>query len=254
MTIKVGDKLPDTGFMVMTAEGPAKKSTADIFAGKKVALFAVPGAYTPTCQQQHMPGFVSRVDELKGKGIDVIACTAVNDIFVLTQFAKDTGAAGKIVMLADGNGDFAKALGLDIDLSGFGLGLRSKRYAMLVDNGVVKVLNVEDLPPAARQIERRDVVLDDRPLARLVLNIRRLSRRLCAPVLNSAMPMRASSSARSFSACPACPLIQRQSMSWTRRASSRRCHSSAFFTGFLSAVRQPFFFQPWIQAVMPFFT
>ncbi|MBC7833205.1 MAG: peroxiredoxin [Hyphomicrobium sp.] len=147
MTIKVADKLPDTGFMVMTAEGPAKKSTADVFAGKKVALFAVPGAYTPTCQQQHMPGFVARVDELKGKGIDVIACTAVNDIFVLTQFAKDTGAAGKIVMLADGNGDFAKALGLDIDLAGFGLGLRSKRYAMLVDDGVVKVLNVEDAPP-----------------------------------------------------------------------------------------------------------
>jgi peroxiredoxin len=147
MTIKVGDKLPDMGFMVMTAEGPAKQSTADVFTGKKVALFALPGAYTPTCQQQHMPGFVSRVDELKSKGIDVIACTAVNDIFVLTQFAKDTGAAGKIVMLADGNGDFAKALGLDIDLNGFGLGLRSRRYAMLVDDGVVKVLNVEDSPP-----------------------------------------------------------------------------------------------------------
>jgi glutaredoxin/glutathione-dependent peroxiredoxin len=147
MTIKVGDKLPDTGFMVMTAEGPAKKTTADIFTGKKVALFAVPGAYTPTCQQQHMPGFVSRVDELKGKGIDTIACTAVNDIFVLTQFAKDTGAEGKILMLADGNGEFAKKLGLDIDLSGFGLGLRSKRYAMLVDNGVVKVLKIEDSPP-----------------------------------------------------------------------------------------------------------
>lgn len=147
MTIKVGDKLPDTGFMVMTTGGPDKKSTADVFAGKKVALFAVPGAYTPTCQQQHVPGFLSRVDELKGKGIDTIACTAVNDIFVLTQFAKDTGAAGKILMLADGNGAFAKALGLDIDLSGFGLGLRSKRYAMLVDDGVVKVLNIEDSPP-----------------------------------------------------------------------------------------------------------
>ncbi|MEO8421429.1 MAG: peroxiredoxin [Hyphomicrobium sp.] len=148
MTIKVGDKLPDAGFTVMTADGPGKMATAEIFAGKKVALFAIPGAYTPTCQQQHMPGFVSRVDELKGKGIDTIACTAVNDIFVLTQFAKDTGGSGKILMLADGNGDFAKAIGLDIDLSGFGLGLRSKRYAMLVDNGVVKVLNVEDSPPA----------------------------------------------------------------------------------------------------------
>jgi peroxiredoxin len=147
MTIKIGDKLPNTSFTVMGAEGPEKKTTAEVFAGKKVALFAVPGAFTPTCQQQHMPGFVSRVDELKAKGIDTIACTAVNDIFVLTQFAKDTGATGKILMLADGNAEFALAIGLDIDLSGFGLGLRSKRYAMLVDDGVVKVLNVEDAPP-----------------------------------------------------------------------------------------------------------
>ena len=147
MTIKIGDKLPDATFMVMGADGPTKKTAAEVFAGKKVALFAVPGAYTPTCQQQHMLGFVERVDELKGKGIDTIAGTAVNDIFVLTQFAKDTGATGKILMLADGNGEFAKAIGLDIDLSGFGLGLRSKRYAMLVEDGVVKVLNVEDAPP-----------------------------------------------------------------------------------------------------------
>jgi peroxiredoxin len=146
MTIKVGDKLPDASFMVMTSEGPAKKATAEIFAGKKVALFAVPGAYTPTCFEQHMPGFVSRVGELKGKGIDTVACTAVNDVFVLTQFAKDSNATGNVLMLADGNGEFAKAIGLDVDLSPFGLGLRSKRYAMLVDDGVVKVLNVEDSP------------------------------------------------------------------------------------------------------------
>jgi glutaredoxin/glutathione-dependent peroxiredoxin len=147
MSIKVGDSLPDTGFTVMTADGPEKKPTSEIFAGKKVALFAVPGAFTPTCGQQHMPGFVSRVDELKAKGIDVIACTAVNDIFVLTAFAEATGATGKILMLADGSGDFAKAIGLDVDLGPFGLGLRSKRYSMLVEDGVVKVLNVEDLPP-----------------------------------------------------------------------------------------------------------
>jgi len=147
MTIKVGDRLPDAGFMVMTAEGPAKRTTGEIFAGKKVALFAVPGAFTPTCQQQHVPGFVARVDELKGKGVDTIACTAVNDVFVLAEFAKTTGADGNILMLADGNGDFAKKIGLDVDLSDFGLGLRSKRYAMLVDDGVVEVLNVEDLPP-----------------------------------------------------------------------------------------------------------
>jgi peroxiredoxin len=147
MAIKVGEKLPDASFMVMSAEGPSKKPAAEVFAGKKVALFAVPGAYTPTCQQQHVPGFVARVGELKAKGVDTIACTAVNDVFVLTQFAKDTGAQGKILMLADGNGEFAKKIGLDIDLTGFGLGVRSKRYAMLVDNGVVKVLNVEDAPP-----------------------------------------------------------------------------------------------------------
>ncbi len=147
MAIKVGDKLPEANFMVMTAEGPAPKTVAEVFAGKKVALFAIPGAYTPTCQQQHVPGFVARVDELKSKGIDTIACTAVNDVFVLTQFAKDTGAEGNIQMLADGNAEFVKKIGLDFDGSGFGLGTRSKRYAMLVEDGVVKVLNVEDAPP-----------------------------------------------------------------------------------------------------------
>jgi peroxiredoxin len=151
MTLKVGDRLPDAKFTVMGANGPEARTVKEVFARKKVALFAVPGAYTPTCTKTHMPGFVERVGELKGKGIDTIACTAVNDIFVLTNWAKDTGAAGKIEMLADGSGDFAKAIGLDIDLSGFGLGLRSKRYAMLVDDGVVKVLNVEDSPPVAEK-------------------------------------------------------------------------------------------------------
>ncbi len=147
MTIKVGDKLPDATFVVMTADGPSPKTTADVFGGKKVALFAVPGAFTPTCHKQHMPGFVALVNELTSKGINTIACTAINDVFVMTQFAKDTGAEGKILMLADGNAEFAKKLGLEIDLSGYGLGLRSKRYAMLVDDGVVKILNVEDTPP-----------------------------------------------------------------------------------------------------------
>ena len=151
MAIKVGDRLPDAKFTVMGADGPTAKTSADVFAGKKVALFAVPGAYTPTCHLNHMPGFVSRVAELKAKGIDTIACTAVNDIFVLSNWAKDTGAAGKIEILADGSADFAKAIGLEIDLSGFGLGLRSKRYAMLVDDGVVKVLNIEDSPPLAEK-------------------------------------------------------------------------------------------------------
>lgn len=147
MAIKVGDRLPDAKFTIMGPEGPAAKTVADVFKGKKVALFAVPGAYTPTCHKNHMPGFVDRVGELKAKGIDTIACTAVNDVFVLTNWANDTGAAGNIEMLADGSGDFAKAIGLEIDLSSFGLGVRSKRYAMLVEDGVVKVLNIDESPP-----------------------------------------------------------------------------------------------------------
>ena len=147
MTIKVGDQLPEATFMVMGADGPKPTTTSEFFKGKKVALFAVPGAYTPTCDQKHMPGFVERVAELKSKGFDTVACTSVNDVFVLHEWAKDTGADGRIAMLADGSAEFARALGLEIDLTGFGLGVRSKRYAMLVDDGVVKVLNVDDAPP-----------------------------------------------------------------------------------------------------------
>ena len=147
MSIKPGDTLPDAKFTVMTADGPKPMQTADVFKGRKVALFAVPGAYTPTCHKSHMPGFVDRVTEIKAKGVDAVVCTAVNDIFVLTQWAKDTGADGKITMLADGSADFARLLGLEIDLTNFGLGVRSKRYAMLVDDGVVKVVNVEEAPP-----------------------------------------------------------------------------------------------------------
>jgi len=147
MTIKVGDKLPEATFTVMGPDGPKPVTTTEFFAGKKVALFAVPGAYTPTCSKQHMPGFVANSAEFKGKGIDAIACTAVNDVFVLDAWAKDTGAAGKITMLADGSADFAKKLGLEIDLNARGLGVRSKRYSMIVDKGVVSVLNVEDAPP-----------------------------------------------------------------------------------------------------------
>jgi glutaredoxin/glutathione-dependent peroxiredoxin len=150
MTIKVGDRLPDAKFMTMGPEGPKALTTADIFSGKKVALFAVPGAYTPTCHKQHLPGFLDRIDELKAKGIDTIACTAVNDVFVMDSWAVDTGAQGKILMLTDDSAAFAKAIGLDIDLTdaGIGLGVRSKRYAMLVDEGVVKVLNIDESPPA----------------------------------------------------------------------------------------------------------
>lgn len=147
MAIKVGDELPDATFKVMGSEGPADTSVNDVFSGKKVALFAVPGAYTPTCHKQHMPGFVDRFDELKGKGIDTVACVAVNDVFVLDHWSGEVNPDGKILMLSDGSATFTKAIGLDVDLGPFGLGVRSKRYAMLVDDGVVKVLNVEDIPP-----------------------------------------------------------------------------------------------------------
>ena len=147
MTIKVGDRLPETTFMTMSAEGPKPTKTAEVFTGKKVALFAVPGAFTPTCHKQHMAGFVQNYDELKKKKFDVVACTSVNDIFVLTAWAKDSKADGKILMLADGSAEFVKKVGLDIDLSARGLGIRSKRYSMIVEDGVVKSLNVEDAPP-----------------------------------------------------------------------------------------------------------
>lgn len=147
MAIKVGDKLPDVSFTTMGPEGPKAMTTAEVFGGKRVALFAVPGAYTPTCHKQHMPGFVERAAEFKAKGYDTIACTAVNDVFVLTNWSKDTGADGKVLMLADGSADFAKKIGLEIDLTARGLGVRSRRYSMAVDNGVVKILNVEDAPP-----------------------------------------------------------------------------------------------------------
>jgi len=147
MTIKVGDRLPEATFTIMGPEGPKPVTTSEVFGGKKVALFAVPGAYTPTCHKQHMPGYVANAEEFKNKGFDMIACTAVNDIFVLSQWAKDTGAEGKITMLADGSAEFAKKIGLDIDLTARGLGIRSKRYSMIVEDGVVKVLNVEDTPP-----------------------------------------------------------------------------------------------------------
>ena len=144
--IKVGDKLPDATFMTMSADGPKPMTTAEMFDGKKVALFAVPGAFTPTCHKTHMPGFVAKADELAKKGYGAVACTSVNDVFVLTEWAKATGATGKVTMLADGGADFVKKIGLDIDLTSRGLGVRSKRYAMAVDNGVVKILNVEDAP------------------------------------------------------------------------------------------------------------
>jgi glutaredoxin/glutathione-dependent peroxiredoxin len=149
MSIAVGDHLPETTFRVMTEGGPAPKTTEEIFKGRKVVLFAVPGAFTPTCHKNHLPSFLTHYDALKAKGVDAIAVTGVNDVFVMDAWAKATGGAGKIEFLSDGNGDFAKALGLALDGTGFGLGTRSQRYSMLVDDGVVRVLNVEDTPSKA---------------------------------------------------------------------------------------------------------
>ncbi|MFV0295668.1 MAG: peroxiredoxin, partial [Hyphomicrobiaceae bacterium] len=133
-------------FMTMGPDGPKPMSTADVFGGKKVALFAVPGAFTPTCHKTHMPGFIERAAELKSKGYQTVACTAVNDVFVMNEWAKATGATGKVAMLADGGAEFARKIGLEMDLTTRGLGVRSKRYAMAVDDGVVKVLNIEESP------------------------------------------------------------------------------------------------------------
>ena len=144
MTIKAGDALPEMTFMTMTADGPAPVTTAEAFAGKKVALFAVPGAFTPTCSAKHLPGFIEKAADLKAKGVDRIACTSVNDVFVMDAWGKDQGAGNAVMMLADGNADFAEAIGLVFDGSKFGMGKRSQRYAMIVDDAKVAHLFVEE--------------------------------------------------------------------------------------------------------------
>jgi peroxiredoxin len=149
MAIKVGDRLPTATFTVMTADGPKPKTTDEMFKGKKIVLFAVPGAFTPTCHKNHLPGFLQNAGAIKSKGIDAIAVTGVNDVFVMDAWKKSTGAEGKIEFLADGSGEFAKALGLTADLVARGLGIRSQRYSMLVEDGVVKTLNIEDSPGKA---------------------------------------------------------------------------------------------------------
>ena len=143
MTIKPGDRLPNIEFTVMTADGTQKLGTDVIFAGRKVVLFGVPGAFTPTCNMNHLPGFLQAYDDVKAHGVDTIACTAVNDVFVMAAWGKATGSEGKIMMLADGNAEFARAAGLELDLTAAGMGHRGKRYSMLVEDGVVKTLNIE---------------------------------------------------------------------------------------------------------------
>jgi glutaredoxin/glutathione-dependent peroxiredoxin len=143
MTIKAGDKLPAATFSAATAEGPKPMTTDEIFAGKKVALFAVPGAFTPTCSARHLPSFKDHVAEFKAKGVDTIACVSVNDAFVMKAWGESQEVGQDILMLGDGNGDFTKAIGLEMDGSKFGMGQRSQRYSMVVEDGVVKELNVE---------------------------------------------------------------------------------------------------------------
>ncbi|MBM3597088.1 MAG: peroxiredoxin [Alphaproteobacteria bacterium] len=143
MAINVGDKLPEVKLKHKTAEGIKDLTTSDLFGGKKVLLFALPGAFTPTCSAKHLPGYVDKASDIKGKGIDRIVCLSVNDAFVMDAWGKDQKVGDKVMMIADGNADFTKALGLEMDGSGHGMGTRSKRYAMLVENGVVKKLEVE---------------------------------------------------------------------------------------------------------------
>jgi peroxiredoxin len=143
MTINVGDKVPHAVFTHFGPQGPAPISTEELFAGKKVALFAVPGAFTPTCSVKHLPGFKERAADLKAKGVDTIACLSVNDVFVMKAWGESQGVGDEIMMLADGNGDFTRAVGLELDASRFGMGHRSQRYSVIVDDGVVSALNVE---------------------------------------------------------------------------------------------------------------
>lgn len=147
--VNTGDKLPEMDLMVMTEDGPAKTPSVDVFNGKKVVLFAVPGAFTPTCTLNHLPGYIENADAIKAKGIDEIAVVAVNDPFVVKAWAEQAGGEGKVTFLSDWDQAFTKAIGMDIDLSAAGLGHRSKRYSMIVDNGEVKQMNVEDSPGEA---------------------------------------------------------------------------------------------------------
>jgi len=157
MTIKVGDTIPSMKLMVATPEGPKETSTDDIFKGKKVVLFAVPGAFTPTCSAKHLPGFVQNADAIKAKGVDAIACISVNDAFVMGAWGKDQGTGEKVTMLADGSANFAKALGLELDITARGMGVRSQRYALVAEDGKVTHLGVE--APGGFEVSKAEAIL-----------------------------------------------------------------------------------------------
>ena len=154
MTIKVGDRVPSMTLMQMKDGGPKPVSTDELFKGKKVALFALPGAFTPTCSAKHLPGYIQQHDALRAKGVDTIACLSVNDAFVMGAWGNQQGAGDKVMMLADGNGDFTRAVGLEMDGTKFGMGKRSQRYSMIVEDCVVKSLNVE--APGAFEVSSAD--------------------------------------------------------------------------------------------------
>ena len=158
MSIQVGDRIPQATLVKATSDGPQPVDSEEFFRGRRVALFSVPGAFTPTCSARHLPGFVDRAEEIRSKGVDEIACVAVNDAFVMQAWAEQAGASDRVTMLADGNGDFARELGLVMDGSKFGMGSRSQRYSMLVEDGVVTQLNVEE--PGAFNVSSADYLLE----------------------------------------------------------------------------------------------
>lgn len=157
MTIAIGDKMPEGRFDVMTGDGPGTLSTNELFAGKKVVLVSVPGAFTPTCSMNHLPGYVALADELAAKGVDTVACMAVNDLFVMSAWGEDREVEDKVLMLADGNGDYTRALGLELDARSFGMGMRGQRFAIVVDDGVATHLAVE--APATFEVSKAEAIL-----------------------------------------------------------------------------------------------
>lgn len=157
MAIQAGDTMPSGAFGTMTEAGPGAISTDELFAGKKVVLVSVPGAFTPTCSAKHLPGLIEHADQMTAKGVDTIACMAVNDVFVMNAWGKDSGVGDKIVMLADGNGEYAKALGLEMDGSAFGMGMRGKRFAMIVEDGKATHVAVEE--PGQFEVSKAESIL-----------------------------------------------------------------------------------------------
>ena len=159
MTIKIGDRIPSVTLHHMTGEGPAEIATETLFGGKRVAVFGLPGAFTPTCSAKHLPGFVAAAEDFKAKGVETIACVSVNDAFVMDAWGKDQSVSGKVMMIADGSAEFSRAIGLEIDLTERGFGIRSQRYSMLVDDGVVVALHVEE--PGAFAVSDAETLLGD---------------------------------------------------------------------------------------------